>query len=227
MQEEEGEFWFDADLPLQDLRLSDDEEEFSDDEQEPDQVPILTAAEARERFALLWSGARASSRANHAQAAAFFQCIKENWHTLSQMGPPETWPCYRTIQRAGVAALPEVTMTHTFIDKEDDDKVIPITDTVLPAKRFSDLNRYELKRTWSRITLVDAMKVLDQIHGVSYASDELNPWKTAQPGLRKYPIDISYDGVLFEKSNGKVLEILSIRSLHCDRIIPIGKFSFQ
>ena len=195
----------------------------SDSSDSGSDAEVETAEEAQAIFYRVWNAAKAASRTSHATAERFWNALRKNCKLIPLMGNRREWVCYKTVQRRGENDLPPMTIEHTFRNLETK-KIFTVTQqTKFDKKKYGDPLKYKLLKTWTRISVKSAMKLLDDLHNVTYDDEEDVPWLHRRPGKRPTFIDMSYDGLKFERCNGKVMEVLAIKSLHCRRVIPIGK----
>ncbi len=190
---------------------------FDSETSSDESVSNLDPAEASDRFMKEWMSTKASTRCTHATASSFYRTVYKNRKLLHKMG--DKWVHYQTGRRHIDKLLPKVVADHYFEDLEEIREFV-CSMANFPEKQFGDRSRYKLKKTWTRVTLEDALTQSDQAHGRTYSSAGDVPWKN-----KSYPpieIDVSMDGVPLDNSSVDVMEVLSFKRTDCVRVFPLG-----
>ena len=164
-------------------------------------------------LAIKFASVKAETLCSHSTAEKFFNLIME---TLPLLRVIEGSISYKTVQRRAAESLPPLSLSHVFREIESD-TLVKHEGQDFPTKTYGDPLRYKLVATWTRLTLRDACKTLQEWHP---NDADYETWDD----FEKDPllIDLSWDGVSLDKKNSNVLEVLSLKSTRCNNVLPIG-----
>ncbi len=171
-------------------------------------------------FAQKFAARRAEVLAGHFIAEGFYAFIAENRQLIYNI---LRYPkAYKTIRRRADKKLPPISM-HFLIRNRQTNEEFWIAGESFPAKDYGNPLEYHVVETWTRISLIDALEMTDEWHHRQYDDDNGPPWRdmTGDPTW----IDLSWDGVALDRKNDQVLEVLSMRLVECNRILPLGWLS--
>ncbi len=164
-------------------------------------------------LAVKFANVKAQTLCSHATAEKFFNLIIE---TLPLLRVIDGSISYKTVQRRVAENVPPMSLTHKFQDQDTGDTVSH-SGSEFPTKLYGNPLRFRLLSTWTRMSVKDACKSLQEWHP---NEDCYNSWNdhTKEP----QQLDLSWDGVALDKKNTSVLEVLSVKSPTCRRVIPVG-----
>ena len=166
---------------------------------------------------------QARTLAKHRVSSAFYTtAYKQRHHIRKLVNDRWAWISYRAARRRLSKSLPTITIHHYFQSKGTGEIKLVI-DKKLPEKKYLQSNKYELKATWSRIKIADALAAHDKLHknqNNQRKGNNARSWKKA--GKPPVEIILSMDGIPIDGSSGLHLEVLSFKLDECNQVYPIG-----
>ncbi len=164
------------------------------------------------------SGLRASTQVGHFVAERIYHFIVEYKGIIQRL---RRYPkSYKTLRRKADKKLPPIHIKMKLQDLESGE-IFDVEGEKFERGLYGNPMRYKLLETWTTVTLEDALTCLDSWHGRDTPVNELPQWRDdEQPPVE---IDLSWDGVEADKKKDKVLEVFSMRSVDCNRVVALSK----
>ncbi len=177
----------------------------------------------QKELAVAMLGVRAETHTEHASMERIYKMIRDNRDIIAGL---EKWPCYKTMRRSAEkhALMPISTWVIEDLRHPDNDLIHEV-GTVFKEAIYGDKSKFSIKKTWSRISIREALTFSDAVHEHrNRISTEHYNWKEKGKGP-PLPIHISVDGVALDKTSAQTLDVVSIRvPSQCKRILPIGMY---
>ena len=161
---------------------------------------------------------RASTQVGHYVAERIYDFMVEYKGVLQLI---RRFPkSYKTLRRRSDKKLPPIHIKFKIKDLENDE-IIEVEGEKFDRTTYGDPMRFKVVESWTTVSLADALTCMDSWHNRYPTVDELPQWR--DPEQDPVQIDLSWDGVEADKKKDKVLEVLSMRSIDCNRVVALSK----
>ncbi len=162
------------------------------------------------------SALRAGTQIGHFAAERIYSFLVEYKGIINLI---ERLPrCYRTLRRKADKKLPSFHIKMKIRDLETEEEFV-VQDEKFERALYGNPLRYKVLETWTTVTLKDAMSSIDRWHNRFTDGDELPRWMDRDQ--EPVTIDLSWDGVEPDKKKDKVLEVFSMRTADCNRVVAL------
>ena len=165
------------------------------------------------------AGLRASTQVGHFVAERIYHFMvqyKGVLHLIRRF--PKS---YKTLRRRSDKRLPPIRIKMKIRDLQNEE-IIEVEGDKFDRATYGDPMRYKIVEAWTSVSLADALECIDSWHNRHTDEHELPQWR--DPEQEPVKIDLSWDGVEPDKKKDKVLEVFSMRSSDCNRVVALSKW---